>query len=60
MINLPPNLNTIIGLTIVVVVLILYYTYYFIQNMIQTEIKDFYIKTEKRKLRKDNFFRKIY
>ncbi len=51
--NLPPNLNTIIGLTIVVVVLILYYTYYFIQNMIQTEIKDFYIKTEKRKLRKE-------
>ncbi len=57
MINLPPNLNTIIGLTIVVVVLILYYTYYFIQNMIQTEIKDFYIKTEKRKLRKDKIQR---
>lgn len=57
--NLPPNLNTIIGLAIVVIVLILYYTYYFIQNMIQTEIKDFYIKTEKRKLRKDKIQRDI-
>jgi hypothetical protein len=54
---LPTNLNTIIGLVIVVVILILYYTYYFIQNMIQTEIKDFYIKTEKRRLRKEKIDR---
>jgi uncharacterized protein YxeA len=54
---LPTNLNTIIGLVIVVVILILYYTYYFIQNMIQSEIKDFYIKTEKRRLRKEKIDR---
>ncbi len=54
---LPTNLNSIIGLVIVVVILILYYTYYFIQNMIQAEIKDFYIKTEKRRLRKEKIDR---
>ena len=47
------NLNTIIGIIIVIVILCLYYGYYFIQNMIQTEIKDFYIKIEKRRLLKE-------
>lgn len=56
---LPTNLNTIIALLIVVIILTLYYAYYFIQNMIQTEIKDFYIKTEKRRLRKEKTNRDI-
>ena len=47
---LQDNLNTIIGIIIVILILCLYYGYYFIQNMIQTEIKNFYIKTEKRRL----------
>ena len=47
------NLNTIIGIIIVIVILCLYYGYYFIQNMIQTEIKNFYIKIEKRRLLKE-------
>ena len=50
---LQDNLNTIIGIIIVILILCLYYGYYFIQNMIQTEIKNFYIKTEKRRLIKE-------
>jgi hypothetical protein len=50
---LQDNINTIIGIIIVILILCLYYGYYFIQNMIQTEIKDFYIKIEKRRLLKE-------
>ena len=50
---LQDNLNTIIGIVIVILILCVYYGYYFIQNMIQTEIKNFYIKIEKRRLLKE-------
>ena len=50
---LQDNINTIIGIIIVILILCLYYGYYFIQNMIQTEINDFYINLEKRRLLKE-------
>ena len=56
---LPTDLNTIIGLVIIVLVIVLYYTYYFVKDMIQGEIKDFYIKTEKRRIRKDKQEREV-
>jgi len=50
--NLPTDLNTIIALVIIVLIIVLYYAYYFIKDMITAEIKDFYIKTEKLRMKK--------
>lgn len=51
--NFSKNLNIILPIIIVIVVITLYYSYYSVKDMVKTEIKDFYIKTEKIKLRRD-------
>ncbi len=51
--NLPTDANTIVALVIIVVIIVLYYSYYFVKDMMQSEIKDFYVKTEKLKFKKD-------
>jgi hypothetical protein len=51
--NLPTDVNTIIALVIIVVIIVLYYSYYFIKDMMHTEIKNFYVKTEKIKIKRD-------
>jgi hypothetical protein len=51
--NLPTDVNTIIALVIIVVIIVLYYSYYFVKDMMHEEIKDFYVKSEKIKIKKD-------
>lgn len=51
MIKIPTDLKTIIALIFIVLLIVLYYGNYYIKNMIKKEIKDFYIKTEKYKLK---------
>jgi hypothetical protein len=51
--NFSKNLNIIVPVIIVIVVITLYYSYYSVKDMVKSEIKDFYIKTEKIKLRRD-------
>ncbi len=58
--NLPSDLNTIFALIIIVLIIVLYYTYYFIKNMIHEEIKDFYIKTEKIRIKKNKKDKELY
>lgn len=51
--NFLTNLNIIIPIIIVLVIVITYYSYYSVKDMIKSEIKDFYIKTEKIKIKRD-------
>jgi len=48
---LPADINTIIAIVIIIVIIVVYYMYYFLKDMMRDEIKDFYIKTEKTKLK---------
>lgn len=51
--NFSANLNIIIPIIIVLVIVFTYYSYYSVKDMVKSEIKDFYIKTEKIKLKRD-------
>lgn len=57
--NLPKDFNTIMALVLILVIIILYYGYYFLKDMMQNEIKDFYIKAEKSRIKKDRKDREI-
>ncbi len=50
--NFPKDLNIIVPIIIVIVLVIAYYYYYSVKDMVQKEIKDFYVKTEKHKIKK--------
>jgi len=51
--NFSQNLNIIIPIIVVIVIVISYYSYYSVKDMVKSEIKDFYINTEKIKIRRD-------
>ena len=51
--NLPKDFNTIIALILILLIVVIYYGYYFLKDMMQNEIKDFYVKTEKSRIKKD-------
>jgi len=57
--NLPKDFNTIMALILILLIIVLYYGYYFLKDMMQNEIKDFYIKTEKSRIKKDKKEREI-
>ena len=57
--NLPKDFNTIMALVLILLIIVLYYGYYFLKDMMQQEIKDFYIKAEKSRIKKDKKDREI-